>query len=54
MRPKITENAKPKKMEKESQRKFYYVSDRELIENLKNSLKNLPPGRVERGCGGRL
>jgi len=47
MSPKQTENSPLKKTEKESQRKFYYVSNRELMEKLKDTLKKQPPGRVE-------
>ena len=55
MNPKNTEDAPLKKTEKESQRKFYYVSNRELMEKLKKSLKKQPPGRVaeEIRAGGR-
>ena len=53
MRPKQTENPPLKKTEEElsqlvKERKIYFKPNRELIEELKKSLKRQPPGRVER------
>ena len=51
MSPKNTENKQLKKTEKDG--KIFYISNRragkkQLIEKLKESLKEQPPGRVER------
>lgn len=53
MSPKNSEDSPLKKTEKEKRqteekiRKVYHVSNKELIEKLKESLKKQPPGRVE-------